>query len=245
MKETICTIPINEIFDEEHFCPFCNLEQRLNDEEIKYALGPAMMEPDYRVLTNGKWFCKTHARELNTLPKALPLALILQSRLEETKDLFDPPEREKKGFFSSDKNTALDTFIKKNADAVSRCVICERIEKYTERYFDIFAGMVKNSSEFYDKVKNCGGFCMPHFAKALFHLRRELKGDKLYDAVEMLCAVQKKKYEKYRDDINAFTESFDYKNAGKPCPVSADTVIKSCFFENGEFEPTKKKLEDV
>jgi hypothetical protein len=82
MKEKIYTIPITEVFESPCFCPFCALEKRLNDEEVTYALGPAMMEPDYRILTNEKGFCQAHMKELNSLPKILPLALVQQSVLD-------------------------------------------------------------------------------------------------------------------------------------------------------------------
>ena len=48
MKETIYTIPINEAYDENCECPLCFLYSRLEKEAVEYALGAAMMEPDYR-----------------------------------------------------------------------------------------------------------------------------------------------------------------------------------------------------
>ena len=245
MKETIYTIPINEIFEEECFCPFCSLEKRLDEEEVRYALGPAMMEPDYRALTNEKGFCREHIIKLNALPKALPLALVFQSGLTEMESLFSPPGKERKKLFSGGKQSAMDIFIENAEKKVEGCVICDRMKSNIDRYFDTFADMLADSSEFFEKVESCGGFCMPHFVKALKHLNKMLGGKNLYESVKMLCRTQKKKYGKYREDINAFVDSFDYKNAGKPCPVPKDTVLKTGFFTNGEFEPPKKDLRDV
>ena len=56
MKETIYTIPINEAFDTECSCAICAIENRIESEEIEYALGPAMMEPDFRIISNQKGF---------------------------------------------------------------------------------------------------------------------------------------------------------------------------------------------
>ena len=62
MKETIYTIPINEAFDIECNCAICAIENRIEKEEIEYTLGPAMMEPDFRIISNKKGFCKIHYR---------------------------------------------------------------------------------------------------------------------------------------------------------------------------------------
>ena len=65
MKETIYTIPINEAFDTECSCAICAIENRIEKEEIEYTLGPAMMEPDFRIISNQKGFCKTHYKIRN------------------------------------------------------------------------------------------------------------------------------------------------------------------------------------
>ena len=56
-KETIYTIPINEAFEKNSECPLCEIEKRLEKEAVEYALGPAMMEPDHRELSNQKGYC--------------------------------------------------------------------------------------------------------------------------------------------------------------------------------------------
>ena len=54
MKETIYTIPLNESFDTDCECPLCVLKDRLETESVEYALGAAMMEPDFRIESNKK-----------------------------------------------------------------------------------------------------------------------------------------------------------------------------------------------
>ena len=84
MKEKIYTIPITEVFESPCFCPFCALEKRLNDEEVTYALGPAMMEPDHRVESNEKGYCRRHFEELFKRPNKLSLALVMDTYMQET-----------------------------------------------------------------------------------------------------------------------------------------------------------------
>ena len=52
MKETIYTIPINEAYETDCECPLCELESKREAEAGEYSLGPAMMEPDFRIDSN-------------------------------------------------------------------------------------------------------------------------------------------------------------------------------------------------
>ena len=63
--EKIYTIPVNEAFeasaaDHACGCPFCALYNKLELNEIDIILGASMMEPDIRIETNKKGFCKEH-----------------------------------------------------------------------------------------------------------------------------------------------------------------------------------------
>lgn len=244
MKEKIYTIPITEVFESPCFCPFCALEKRLNDEEVTYALGPAMMEPDYRILTNEKGFCQAHMKELNSLPKILPLALVQQSGTTSLKEISALPSFGKKKLFSKEKD-ALELYIEKLEKYNESCVICERVSSNVSRYFDTFASMLAENEDFYEKVVSTDGFCMPHYIKAIRHAKKNLHGKKLEKIITGLYEMQMKKLDFYKTDLDLFVDSFDYKNAGKPCPVPGDTVLKTSFLTNGEFEPMKKTLKDV
>ena len=56
MKETICTIPINDIFMPKDGCPVCRMEKMLEEQYVKFVTGDAMMEPNIRIETNKKGF---------------------------------------------------------------------------------------------------------------------------------------------------------------------------------------------
>ena len=71
MKETIYTIPINDALEKECFCPLCEMYKDLEESEVRYAVGPAMMEPDFRELTNKKGFCKKQSPFLCKIFKLL------------------------------------------------------------------------------------------------------------------------------------------------------------------------------
>ena len=101
-KETIYTIPINEAFEKNTECPLCEIAKRLEKEAVEYALGPAMMEPDYREQSNVKGYCNHHYRMLFKAENKLPLALVLDTHLEELRKLVSQMKNtEKKGLFKA------------------------------------------------------------------------------------------------------------------------------------------------
>lgn len=243
MKETIYTIPVTEIFDEKCFCPFCTLENRLEEEELSYTLGPAMMEPDYRALTNSLGFCKEHIIKLNSLPKILPLSLVLQSRMKNLKEILTLPGIDEK-LKKKDKKL-LDEYIEKLMLEKNNCVVCARIDSNVERYFETFVELIAKKDDFFEKVKKSDGFCMPHYIKILEHAKKALNSKELLKIVSGLYELQVKKFNEWQFNNDTFIDSFDYKNAGKPCSAPGDTVTKSSFLLNGEFTPIKKTLKDV
>ncbi|MBR7181706.1 MAG: hypothetical protein IKD28_02860, partial [Clostridia bacterium] len=63
--EQIYTIPVNEAFEASVEkpacgCAMCALYRKLEDNELELILGASMMEPDVRIKTNKKGFCRTH-----------------------------------------------------------------------------------------------------------------------------------------------------------------------------------------
>ena len=60
MKQTICTIPVTDVFIEKDGCPFCRLEKKLEESYARYITGDAKMEPTVRIETNKTGFCKHH-----------------------------------------------------------------------------------------------------------------------------------------------------------------------------------------
>ena len=83
MREDICTIPINEVFEKGDGCPVCRMRSMLKDRIVDYVLGPAMMEPDTREITNKKGFCRRHLPMLFGKGNRLGLALVLETHVKE------------------------------------------------------------------------------------------------------------------------------------------------------------------
>ena len=114
MKEHIYTIPINEAFEIHGDCPLCRLKKTLEKNEIERITGAAMMEPSVRVKTNEQGFCFKHFEMIANSGKRHPVALVLQSHLEEISAAL----QKKKG-------AALAKYIK---ELDEDCYICRRLD---------------------------------------------------------------------------------------------------------------------
>lgn len=197
MKEKIYTIPINEAFDEDCDCPLCFIEKRLEQEAVEYELGPAMMEPDHRELSNVKGYCKRHFEMMLASPNKLPLALILDTHLAEVLKALRS-EKPGGGFFKKNKGS-------KAEKIVSSCMVCEKMEKTMDRYCRVLAAMWKDEEEFREKFERSKGFCLPHFAR-LYSASRDEK---------FLASLLKKEeavLSELNEAVHRFTLKFDYRN---------------------------------
>ena len=92
--EQIYTIPVNEAFEKVQeegscTCPFCLMYNRLEDNELDLIMGASMMEPDVRIKTNELGFCDTHLALMFERGKRLPLALMLESHLNQIAEDID------------------------------------------------------------------------------------------------------------------------------------------------------------
>ena len=54
--EKIYMIPVNDAYNEEGGCPICRLRDKSEMNYLEYYLGPSLMEPDTRKITNKNGF---------------------------------------------------------------------------------------------------------------------------------------------------------------------------------------------
>ena len=82
------TIPVNEAFeasaaDHSCGCALCALSRKLEENELDLILGASMMEPDIRIRTNERGFCRQHYDMMFVRKNRLGMALTLESHLDE------------------------------------------------------------------------------------------------------------------------------------------------------------------
>lgn len=233
MKEKIYTIPINDALDADCNCPFCFLKKKLENEAIDYTLGPAMMEPDFRMITNEKGFCKTHIRKLIEKRNALSLSLIMDTHLAKIDSLFDLKTNKKSIFKKKSENNP---FAMALSHIASECAVCSRVNHTLERYFHTFVFMLKKEKGFLEKVLTKNGFCFEHFAKLTETIFLELSDKEIEKYFAPIIKLQRAKMAEYHENIKKFSDIFDYRNAGKKIDVPRDILTKTAELLNGELE---------
>ena len=210
MRDDICTIPISEAFEEDG-CPFCIMERKITKRIEEYILGPAMMEPDIREMTNKSGFCHEHFQDLLKLKNRLSLSLIIQSYLTCGAGA-QPPEKTPSGD---------DT-----------CFICENLEHG-------FSAMIKNFFARYAKddgmreaFEQSGYLCRVHYKRLMQDCKKGLP----LKARKDFCASAQKLYSKslaaVTQNITEFADSFDYRNSKNP-PSTSDAIERAIDFITG------------
>lgn len=224
MPEKIFTIPINEAFDKRDGCPMCRMHKALEESNLSYTLGAAMMEPDVRIRMNELGFCSRHFAALRGMKNKLALALILESHLAEVDRLMDTEPGGKKSIFSR-KQPESDS-ANKLSDLSSACFICKRIHSTEQRYYSNVAWLWESDPAFRDKLKAQPYICLSHTAGIMKAARRELGEEKYRALYAALTELNRSYLEHLRADITAFTVSFDHRNAGIPLTEEARSSIE-------------------
>ena len=249
MKEKIYTIPVNEAFDTDCECPLCVLSSRLEAEAVEYALGAAMMEPDYRIISNEKGYCNNHYKMLLEKPNKLSLTLTMDTHYDELlkkiislKESATEMKDEKKGLFSKGKSEGFDKCLNLLKNSVCSCVICEKVETTMKRYVSVFFHMWEKDENFRKKAENSKGFCLPHFL-LLIEGAKEYLGKKKYEEFySFICRKEEEEIKRVHTDVHKFTLKFDYRNHGSAWGTEIDAPVRGVEKLSGYTEnPNKQK----
>ena len=235
MKEKIYTIPVNEAFDENTECPLCFLRQRFEKEQVDYALGAAMMEPDYRIISNEKGYCNRHYSMMLPKKEKLSLALVLETHLKEVREKIDSlsdtivsMKEEKTGLFKKQKKSGVQTITDVISTITDSCVICEKLNYTMERYISVLFYLWEKESDFQEKFKNSKGFCLEHFKILSEACTKYLSKAKAVEFLEIIYKKETEAFERLNTEVHDFTLMFDYRNAGKKWGTEIDAPKRCC-----------------
>lgn len=247
MKERIYTIPVTDAFNEDCECPMCQLEKRFEEESVLYYLGPSLMEPDCRLVTNHKGFCKRHFelmynKKENTLGLGLMLETHIEAQNENLGKIF------KQGIECAKKDAEL-SVVKTISNKISSkqtatqkavddliaglislhrsCTICEKLSYTMDRYIDVILYLWFNEKDFRDKFVSKKGFCLKHLKMLLEGTKKYLSARETAVFVECLFDMQMKNMQRIKDEVSWFTKKFDYRNNDAPWGNSKDAVPRS------------------
>lgn len=232
MKEQLYTIPVSEALEKDCECPVCAMRQELERLSLEYTLGPSYMEDDVRLVTDQTGFCAAHAKELYRQQNRLGLALILKTHMDKTiKDV----ERLSKGqvfgggLFKKKPEAPVVEYIKK---LNTSCFVCERVEKVFERYIATIFYLYEKEGDFREKLSKSKGFCNEHYALLYEQAPQYLSGRDCSEFIEMLNEVYLTNMKRVRDDLEWFTDKFDYRNADAPWKNSKDALPRTILKTN-------------
>lgn len=227
MKETICTIPINDIFMPKDGCPVCRMENMLEEQYVRFITGDAMMEPNIRIETNKKGFCHRHFSKMLENGQKLPNALILESHLQEIIDSYIPKKLKGK----PDRKQL--EGIKKE---INSCYVCDRI-KWDMNHFmaTVFVEWTKGE-EFRQLYNEQPFICLKHyyFIMDCAMAKGGIPSKYLSDFHAETAALTKNYLLSLKEDITHFCSMFDYRSRGQEWGTSKDAIERSIEFLTGE-----------
>lgn len=227
MKETICTIPINDIFMPKDGCPICRMESMLEEQYVKFITGDAMMEPNIRIVTNKTGFCHRHFSQMFTTGQKLPNALILESHFQEILDNYMPKKLKGK----PDKKQL--EGIKTELDS---CYVCDRIKSDMHHFMaTVFVEWAKGE-EFRKLYNEQPYICLKHYSFIMDCATGKggLPSKHLSDFFTETTALTKNYLESLKKDITHFCSMFDYRSQGQEWGSSKDSIERSIAFLTGE-----------
>ena len=202
MRETICTIPVNEVFEVTGGCPICRLRDILEAKHIDYITGAAMMEPDVRIMTNQKGFCERHFNAMLDLGRQrLPICLTMETHIGEIGG---------KLLKSCDSGS-----LKRLEQLENSCFVCDMIEHNLSRFLDTVYRSYRNEPEFRALFAGQEYICLPHYRRMVAESKKTLGPlygefcDKALGLARARCQLLEKR-------LKGFEDAFDHRNAGVP-----------------------------
>lgn len=233
MKETICTIPINDIFNMHDGCPFCRMYEMLENQYATFITGSAMMDPETRVATNKKGFCPRHFEKIVEVGKRLPVALILETHLAHISDEILPKKAGK-----VDKKA-----LAKVDEITDSCYICDRIRFDIEHFLQtVFAEWVK-SEEFKELYKSQDFICLRHYTEVMKYANVKMPSKHLSDFHKDTLNLTRNYLDTLKADTTHFCRMFDYQNRGADWGNSKDAIERDIKFLSGYLDSNKQEKE--
>lgn len=206
MRESILTIPINEVFEPQEGCPICAMRNILEQRCVEYIMGAAMMEPDVRIETNAQGFCYTHLEQMKKCKNRLSLALMLQTHLKK----LDFDTFEHKSLFSGKGSKQ-----RKISQVNTSCFVCSKIDWGMERFMVTLFEMYAKDKSFRQLFSKQEYICLPHY-ELLLALSDEKLDKPTAKEFDKACATLVKNYLKTLcDDVSHYCDMYDYRNTGK------------------------------
>ena len=228
MDEQLYSIPVNDAFDADTECPVCAMYRRLEKDAIDFVMGPSYMEDDVRMETNRVGFCPDHVRMMYDTQNRLGLALMLhthtQNVIKETQKLQKKGRTSAGGLFRKSEESAVGAYMRRLSGS---CYVCSRISGMFDRYIDTVFYLYRRDENFRRKLENSKGFCNDHYGLLYEAAPKYLTGSELDSFTKLIDRLYLDNMQRVCDDIEWYTDKFDYRNVDAPWKNSKDAVVRT------------------
>lgn len=220
MRESIYTIPVNEVFEPRDGCPLCRMRDILEERCVEYIMGAAMMESDVRIATNEEGFCSFHFGKMLERRNRLSLALMLESHLAHigerylTEDGTAPGKREPS----------------RAQGQVGKCFVCSQIEGAMDRMIANMLHMWEKEPEFRRLFAEQPALCYPHAVRLLELAPGSLHRKSLPEFRQETLRIARGCLEALSENVTAFCRSFDYRSTGTLSESEKQSAERAVWF---------------
>ncbi len=232
MKEQLYTIPLNDAFAANDECPFCYIEQKLEQDLLDFTLGSgsSYMESDIRDLTDKEGFCRYHFLKMFQYGNTLGNAWILKTHFKKINEEFSGEIKKfkpaKLSFMdrlkrSKELNNTITAWVYEKQRS---CYICRQYEDTYARYLDTFFYMYKKEADFVKKLENSKGFCLVHFGDLCQSAVEKLNQKQCDDFFAIIFPLMEQNLNRLEEDVSWMVEKFDYRNADADWKNSKDAI---------------------
>ncbi len=229
MKEKIYTIPVTDALKESEFCPFCYMQEKLEQETLEYTLGPSYMEGDIRAMSDEKGFCNRHYEKIMNEQNKLGVALMSHTHVQKLiKDIesLQGGAVAKKPLFKKVSNPQSNQLVSYLKETSKTCYMCSRVEGTVSRYIDSFIYLFKNDSTIKELFINSKGMCYTHLAIVLEEASNSLNEKDYIEFKDIIIEKELKNLKTLEEDLNFFINKFDYKNNHLPWGDKRDVLSR-------------------
>lgn len=203
---------IKDKFKMDCECPLCEIRKIVEEQFLHEFLNDAVMEDNTRIKVGKLGFCARHFDMLFARQNKLSVALQIGTRVDKLSPLIKPTKNVKEGV--------------KQAEAIKKsfttCAICDYTNESMVKYYKTIAQMFKKEKDFIKDLLATKGFCLEHYAELLKYSRHA--GFMAKEYVGVLTGLQQRNLTRVQEELEAFCDSHDYRNAGKPLG-NAETAL--------------------
>jgi hypothetical protein len=198
-------------------CPLCSLIDGAERIYLQSFQGSRVMEPNVRVKTNERGFCKEHYKRLYRGENKLGLGLVVHTHLQswlprlgkEMENALKPQGaagRKKPGV------GRLETILKTLETLRDACFICDMLAVDLDRYFDTVLYLWKEDPEFRAVFQGSRGFCIEHFRAVLLKAEGYFREADFARFLSDLVPIMKRSLESLERGLFGFTQLFQDAN---------------------------------